>query len=137
MTSGPGKGAEATWKLIRILQQRDGDNCMHCGEPIDFLLPFGFGKGASIDHVRPRAAGGGDELANLQIMHFKPCQLAKGAWWEGVDYGRVKQREAREQQMRNYARAVDAELKRQERAARNKTRRRRDRPDWGYVPGRD
>lgn len=86
VNSGPGKGRKLTSKLVVLLRARDGDNCMWCHEPIDFTLPRGLGKGLSIDHIRPRAAGGGNGLHNLQLMHFVPCQQAKGAWWNGVNY---------------------------------------------------
>ena len=86
MTSGPGKGAKATLKLIARLRARDGDNCTYCLQPIDFSRVFGFGLGASVDHIRPRAAGGGNGLHNLQLMHTEPCQKKKGAWWNGVNY---------------------------------------------------
>jgi 5-methylcytosine-specific restriction endonuclease McrA len=86
MTSGPGKGTKATLKLIARLRARDGDNCMYCHEPIDFSRVFGFMLGASIDHIRPKAAGGSNHLSNLQLMHTDPCQKKKGAWWNGVNY---------------------------------------------------
>jgi len=73
--------------LMYQLRKRDGGNCAFCRKPLDFTLPFGFGMGASIDHIRPRAAGGGNGKENLQLMHTEPCQKKKGAWWNGVNYG--------------------------------------------------
>jgi len=88
LVSGPGKGARYTRVLMAQLRKRDGDNCRFCGKPLDFTLPYGFGMGASIDHIRPKAAGGGNGKQNLQILHTMPCQKRKGSWWNGVDYAR-------------------------------------------------
>jgi hypothetical protein len=78
--------ARQTAKWIAALRQRDGDNCRLCGRKIDFGLPPGKGHGPSVDHIRPRAAGGRKELPNLQLLHAKPCQHIKGSKWNGVDY---------------------------------------------------
>jgi len=86
--SGPGKNGKLTLRLMFWLRARDGDDCAYCGKPVDFTLPFGFGAGASIDHIKPKAAGGGNGKHNLQILHTKPCQKQKGAWWNGVDYSK-------------------------------------------------
>jgi 5-methylcytosine-specific restriction endonuclease McrA len=74
---------------IRALRKRDGDNCMHCGRRLDFTLPPGKGHGPSVDHIKPRAAGGTSDLANLQLLHAKPCQNVKGSNWEGTDYQKL------------------------------------------------
>jgi 5-methylcytosine-specific restriction endonuclease McrA len=84
--SRPGKSRKYTLVIVAELRQRDGDRCGYCHEPIDFTLPFGSGMGASVDHIRPRAAGGGHGRHNLQLMHTEPCQKKKGAWWNGVNY---------------------------------------------------
>lgn len=86
---GWGKGAWWTEPRVRRLRDRDGDDCMWCFKPIDFTIPHGMKWSVSIDHIRPRAAGGTSELANLQLMHSRPCQHQKGSVWEGVDYSKV------------------------------------------------
>lgn len=95
MSVRPGRGRKGTLKLIAFLRARDGDNCMFCHEPVDFTLEFGVGRGASIDHVRPKAARGGNGKDNLQILHTMPCQKTKGSWWEGVNYAAHDYKSAR------------------------------------------
>ena len=86
---GWGKGAGWTGPRIARLRVRDGDDCRWCSGPIDFTIPHGEKWSASVDHIRPRAAGGTGELANLQLMHSRPCQHKKGSVWEGVDYAKA------------------------------------------------
>ena len=46
--------------------------CPSCNRPITDVMDF------SIDHIYPRARGGGNGLENLQPMH-KSCNVTKGA----------------------------------------------------------
>lgn len=73
--------------LRRFLRERDGDACALCGEPMCWTVPPGSERGVSIDHKKPRAAGGTDALVNLQLAHWR-CNQAKGASWDGADAGR-------------------------------------------------
>lgn len=70
-------------KLYRLLRDRDGDDCALCGEPICWTVPPGSLRSVSVDHRKPRAAGGTDMLANLQLAHVQ-CNQVKGAEWEGT-----------------------------------------------------
>lgn len=49
---------------------RDGKVCRDCGSVEDI----------TIDHVRPVARGGNDELTNLQVL-CRACNSRKGARW--------------------------------------------------------
>lgn len=56
---------------VRALAARDGLNCGICGEDVDLTLTRAESVFcASIDHIVPRAHGGTDEPANLQLAHF-------------------------------------------------------------------
>lgn len=48
--------------------QRDGNRCVQCGS-LDNL---------TIDHILPRAVGGGNELSNLQLL-CRHCNERKGS----------------------------------------------------------
>lgn len=72
---------------------RDGWRCALCGFPIPGDENFDWGSGAdltlrgSMDHVRPRIAGGEDTWRNVQAAHHG-CNSAKGDRWDGVSgYG--------------------------------------------------
>jgi hypothetical protein len=77
--------------LRDLVRARDGDGCWICGELIDFTLPPGFGRGPSLEHVVPAAAGtiGRRDPANLRLAHTRPCNHSKGGWSGGVDYGKL------------------------------------------------
>lgn len=71
-----GQGPAAGWRknLVDLLRDRDGDHCGICLLTIDFQLssgPRGSDDGASIDHIQPRSLGGGDELSNLRLTHWR------------------------------------------------------------------
>jgi HNH endonuclease len=51
---------------------RDGYQCQHCGS----------GHDLQIDHVRPLALGGGNNVDNLQVL-CKRCNTSKGARFVG------------------------------------------------------
>ena len=57
-----------TKEAVELLLERDGLKCQlyFCKEPYDFTDP---NNPLTIDHVIPRAAGGGDELENLVLSH--------------------------------------------------------------------
>jgi HNH endonuclease len=57
-------------QLFEFLMKRDGTDCFLCGTPFINQHP-------TIDHWIPKAAGGGDEVENLRLMHRK-CNLSKG-----------------------------------------------------------
>jgi 5-methylcytosine-specific restriction endonuclease McrA len=69
--------------LREYLRERDGDRCQICERTIRFDLPSGpkgdpSGLGPSVDHLIPRAHGGGDEAENLRLTHWA-CNRARGA----------------------------------------------------------
>lgn len=59
------------------LRARDGDNCQLCGKRIDFTLPPGDKRSATVDHIVPRSQGGTHDWANLQLAHHG-CNSSKG-----------------------------------------------------------
>jgi len=77
--------------LRALVRARDGDDCSICGQPIDFSLPAGTFMGPSLEHVIPVAAGGlKSDPANLRLAHARPCNQAKGAVYEDVDFGAIR-----------------------------------------------
>jgi 5-methylcytosine-specific restriction endonuclease McrA len=52
----------ATWREVF---RRDGGRCRYCGD--DLLSTFSRYWCATVDHVHPAAAGGGDDSANLVL----------------------------------------------------------------------
>lgn len=64
-----------------LLRNRDKSMCAHCRKTIKLAL-------LTIDHVVPRAAGGSDELANLQLLCDK-CNRRKKANPDPVKIGQI------------------------------------------------
>jgi 5-methylcytosine-specific restriction endonuclease McrA len=94
------------------LRLRDGDDCSLCGEVIDFALEPNTTWGPSIEHMKPKAAGGSDDMANLRLAHAMPCNKAKGAIWNGVDYSahpprRAAERSRRQERRKAWRRAAE------------------------------
>lgn len=58
------------------LFRRDGGKCGICGQAFD-MLNFN-PSSIEVDHIKPRAAGGTDDLDNLQLAHAR-CNQRKGA----------------------------------------------------------
>ncbi len=59
-------GSTKKWRKIRkAILDRDGWMCAYCGGPAD-----------TVDHVIPRAEGGGDESGNL-VAACKPCNYSR------------------------------------------------------------
>ena len=53
------------WRSIRVrVLRRDRYTCQYCGDPAN-----------TVDHVKPRSHGGGDELTNLVACCVR-CQVA-------------------------------------------------------------
>jgi predicted nucleic acid-binding Zn ribbon protein len=52
------------------LARRDGTNCGICGRTVDLTAPKTDPDRPSIDHILPRAAGGTNDPANLQLAHL-------------------------------------------------------------------
>lgn len=58
------------WQTMRrIILERDGEVCSYCGTTRG---PF------HVDHIHPRALGGGDSFNNLCVA-CAPCNLSKGS----------------------------------------------------------
>jgi 5-methylcytosine-specific restriction endonuclease McrA len=53
------------------LAERDGPDCGICGEPVDLDAPTTDPMRPSVDHIWPRARGGTNDPANLQIAHLR------------------------------------------------------------------
>jgi 5-methylcytosine-specific restriction endonuclease McrA len=74
--------------LRQLLRDRDGDLCSICGELMDFTLPRGDPQAPSLEHVRPKAAGGRTVMGNLRLAHASPCNHDKGSYWAGRYWSR-------------------------------------------------
>lgn len=62
---------------VEALAERDGSVCRLCGDPVDLGLSRSDSlMCASVDHVVPRASGGGHEESNLQLAHLR-CNMLK------------------------------------------------------------
>jgi 5-methylcytosine-specific restriction endonuclease McrA len=57
--------------VIASLAMRDGSKCYLCGQGHDPNDPW------NVEHVKPRARGGTDDLENLALAH-RSCNLTKG-----------------------------------------------------------
>ena len=57
--------------IIAALTMRDGARCYLCGQGADPADPF------EIEHRKPVAAGGSDDLDNLELAH-RSCNRTKG-----------------------------------------------------------
>jgi 5-methylcytosine-specific restriction endonuclease McrA len=53
--------------------------CLICNGPIAF--DAGTGAGATLEHIRARRRGGGDDLENLGVVHGR-CNWEKGRRWD-------------------------------------------------------
>ncbi|WP_167488568.1 HNH endonuclease [Nocardia terpenica] len=63
------------------IYERDGWVCQLCFKPVDpGLDPKKDRMSASLDHIRPKSKGGGDELENLQLAH-RSCNSSKRDTW--------------------------------------------------------
>lgn len=60
-------GDEVIWMLV----MRDGARCYLCGQGRSSEDPF------EVEHRKPRAAGGTDDLSNLELAH-RSCNRIKG-----------------------------------------------------------
>ncbi|MCW2607802.1 MAG: hypothetical protein JWO60_2495 [Frankiales bacterium] len=60
------------------LAERDGPACWLCGNDVDPSAPRGSREAGSVDHVVPRAKGGGDEDAHLRLAH-RVCNSRRGS----------------------------------------------------------
>lgn len=75
--------AACYWRqnLVDHLRERDGAKCALCGDRMNFTVTTGprgeSDDGPTIDHIVPRSLGGTNELANLQLAHWR-CNRAKG-----------------------------------------------------------
>lgn len=62
--------------MIARLRSRDGDNCWLCARPLSKKMSK-LSKRTSIEHLNPRALGGGDEVENLVLCHHH-CNVHLG-----------------------------------------------------------
>ena len=70
-------------RVIDVLKQRDGDLCRICGEKEPIVKH-------TIDHIYPRAKGGGDEIENLQILCFMCNSRKRDLLMDSIPYIRQK-----------------------------------------------
>ncbi|WP_165222789.1 HNH endonuclease [Aquisphaera insulae] len=63
--------------------RREGPNwvgkCLICNGPLAFDARTG--EGATLEHIRARSRGGGQDLANLAVVHDR-CNGEKGRRWD-------------------------------------------------------
>lgn len=71
----------------RTLAERDGAVCWLCGNDVDPAAPRGSSWAGSVDHVVPRARGGGNEDANLRLAH-RVCNSRRGSRLPELDWPR-------------------------------------------------
>lgn len=69
----------------RTLADRDGPVCWLCGNEVDPAAPRGSGWAGSVDHVVPRARGGGSEPGNLRLAH-RTCNSRRGSHLPELDW---------------------------------------------------
>lgn len=73
---------ESYWVNLRTrlaVYHRDGYRCQLCFEPVDMCADPGRDpRGPSLDHIIPRARGGGDERSNLRLAH-RGCNSRRGS----------------------------------------------------------
>lgn len=66
------------WKIF----ERDGRACKSCGAEVKFggnqVSPFQAKKSGHVDHIFPRARGGGNDDSNLRLLCMS-CNSSKGA----------------------------------------------------------
>ncbi|WP_165071594.1 HNH endonuclease [Paludisphaera rhizosphaerae] len=63
-------------------ERRGGDwvgKCLICNGPIAFDAATG--EGATLEHIRARSRGGGDDATNLAAVHGR-CNWEKGRRWD-------------------------------------------------------
>jgi hypothetical protein len=72
---------------VRRLAERDGARCWLCGNAVDLGAPAGSPWAGSVDHVVPRARGGGSEPANLRLAH-RSCNSRRGSRLPELDWPR-------------------------------------------------
>ena len=69
------------------LAARDGAVCWLCGNDVDPAAPRGSAWAGSVDHVVPKARGGGDEPGNLRLAH-RSCNTRRGSRLPELDWPR-------------------------------------------------
>ncbi len=69
----------------RALADRDGPRCWLCGNDVDPAAPRGSAQAGSVDHVVPRAKGGGHEPDNLRLAH-RICNSRRGSRLPELDW---------------------------------------------------
>lgn len=60
---------------VRVLRQRDGDECRRCRRAMRFDLPAGHDQGACVQPIEFAAEGDGSSLDNLCLTHRR-CNAA-------------------------------------------------------------
>ncbi|WP_337175343.1 HNH endonuclease [Paludisphaera sp.] len=63
-------------------ERRGGDwvgKCLICNGPIAFVAATG--EGATLEHIRARSRGGGEDARNLAAVHGR-CNWEKGRRWD-------------------------------------------------------
>lgn len=66
------------------IYERDSFTCGICADPVDMSLHWNADMAASLDHIKPRSHGGGDESENLRMAH-RVCNSLRQAPLELVE----------------------------------------------------
>ena len=66
------------------IYERDNGVCQICFDAVDFGAEYMDSLAPTLDHILPRALGGGDEPLNLRLAH-RFCNCSRGARVEVVD----------------------------------------------------
>jgi 5-methylcytosine-specific restriction endonuclease McrA len=75
--AGPGSRKKRAWvrRVRSNIYRRDGGRCVWCDRHLDM-------RDATLDHVTPKSAGGGNTQQNL-VLACSPCNFSRGnrpAW---------------------------------------------------------
>ncbi|WP_416222260.1 HNH endonuclease [Sphingomonas sp. LY160] len=68
---------ECREKRVQALRQAYGENCWQCGHPMTFSKMPLARRGATIEHLQARSAGGTSEWKNIRLCH-KGCNKHLG-----------------------------------------------------------
>ena len=64
-------------QVISVLRERDGDDCIHCGQVMVFGAKTKGPRNVSIEHIIPKARGGPNKIYNFALAHFD-CNQKRG-----------------------------------------------------------
>lgn len=63
------KGSKQRAELRRLIRERDGDDCLLCGRPMDFTAHPLSPEFPTIEHKVAKSANGSNDIGNLTLAH--------------------------------------------------------------------